>query len=110
MIENVTEGPNDAIYTVSSLNTDRNRSISFEDEEDYLFESNDKSSMMENSRQQVPLLGKREKVCLCVFIFIFLAALILAELFLYLVWDPAELDENRENFDFSEYADIMKKW
>ena len=109
MIENVTEGPSDAIFTVSSLNTDRNRSISFEDEEDYLFESNDKSSMMENSSTKVPLLGKREKVCLCVFIFLFLAALILAELFLYLVWDPSELDENRANFDFSEYADIMKK-
>ena len=109
MIENVTEGPSDAIFTVSSLNTDRNRSISFEDEEDYLFDSNDKSSMMENSSTKVPLLGRREKVCLCVFIFLFLAALILAELFLYLVWDPSELDENRANFDFSEYADIMKK-
>ena len=108
MIENVTEGPSDAIYTVSSLNIER--SVSFEDEEDYLFESNDKSSMMENSSKKVPLLGKREKVCLCVFILIFLAALILAELFLYLVWDPAELHENRANFDFSEYADIMKKW
>ena len=109
MIENVTEGPSDAIFIVSSLNTDRNRSISFEDEEDYLFESNDKSSMMENSSTKVPLLGKREKVCLCVFIFLFLAALILAELFLYLIWDPSELDKNRANFDFSEYADIMKK-
>ena len=107
MIENVTEGPSDAIFAVSSLNTDRR--ISFEDEEDYLSESNDKLSMMENSSKKFPLLGKKEKVCLCVFIFIFLAALIFVELFLYLIWDPAELEENRANFYFSEY-DIMKKW
>ena len=108
MIENVTEGPRDAIFTVESIKPQR--SISFQDEEDFLFESNDRSSIVENSDKKVPLLRKKEKVCLCVFAITFLAALIVVEIFLYLFWDPAELDENRTNFDFSEYADIMRKW
>ena len=107
MIENVTEGPIDTIFTVESRKTPR--SISFADEEDFLFESNDKSSIVENSNKKVPLLRKKEKVCLCIFAITFLAALIVAEIFMYLFWDPEELDENRTNFDFSEYADIMRK-
>ena len=104
MIENVSEGPSDTIFTVSSNNT--KRSVSFEDEEDFLFDSNDKSTMIECSSKKVPLLGKKEKVCLFLFVLIFLAALIFAEIFLYFVWDPAEPDDNNINLFFT---DIMRK-
>ena len=106
MIENVSKGSSasDTIFTVSSNNT--KRSVSFEDEEDFLFDSNDKSAMIEYSSKKVPLLGRKEKVCLFLFFVLILAALIFAEIFVYFVWDPAELDDNNINFYFT---DIMRK-
>ena len=104
MIENISEGPSVTIFTVSSNNA--KRSVSFEDEEDFLFDSNEKSAMVENFNKKVPLFGKKEKMCLFLFVLIFLAALIFAEIFLYFVMEPAETDENSINFDFT---DIMRK-
>ena len=109
MIENISEGPSDSIFIISSKNT--KRSIIFEDEEDFLIESNDNSAMMmiEDSKEKVPLLKKREKLYLFVFVFLFLAALILAETILYHFWENGEVDKYRIDFEVAGYADVMRK-